>query len=717
MATIDKINVNGTEYDLSGSDTKVTQSPVSTDAHYELLFSHSANNSEETNTVGKSPGALFDPFTRAVSFGSRYPNTTVGLYSQAEGYNVCASNKYSHAEGNNSAATGESSHAEGDHAQATGNYSHAEGRYTTASGIYGAHAEGNGSTASGDSSHAEGQWTTAQRKSQHVFGEYNVLDTTGANGTVKGSYVEIVGNGTADNARSNARTLDWSGNETLAGKLTVGAAPTADMDVATKKYVDDNITVTSVAGKTGAVTLTASDVGALASTTKYAGSASAGGSATSAEKLSNTSKVGDTNKPVYFTANGVPSAISYTIDKSVPSNAVFTDTNTKVTQTPTTDPGTYELLFSGTADNTTHTEGARKSSYATFDPSKAAFTFGSRLTNSTVGQYSVAEGVKVEASGIGTHAEGNETIASKFYAHAEGESTTASGQGSHAEGGGTIAQRKYQHVFGMYNKKDTEGSDGTYRGKYIEIVGCGTGTADSARDNARALDWNGNEELKGGLTVGGAVNFANNTWNKLGDDVYFGDNNVSGAFCIKGQNGQSKIQLVPRDGGGALTCYILSDNIGFHLNSGGGQMRLEAGNNNICSMANSGFLSLTADGTAYNFVQCTSAYNPSSRLIKENIENITDDDAKKVLQLRPVTFDMIHGDKDQAGMIAEEVLEILPNTVMIPKDYDEEKAKEQIEKGELPNVISLDYSKFVPYLIKMIQVQQNEIDELKEAIK
>ena len=50
------------------------------------------------------------------------------------------------------------------------------------------------------------------------------------------------------------------------------------------------------------------------------------GVANNAARLSNTTKIGDTNKPVYFTANGVPAAISYTIDKSVPSNAVFTDT-------------------------------------------------------------------------------------------------------------------------------------------------------------------------------------------------------------------------------------------------------------------------------------------------------------------------------------------------------------------------------------------------------
>jgi hypothetical protein len=58
--------------------------------------------------------------------------------------------------------------------------------------------------------------------------------------------VEIVGKGTSSSARSNARTLDWNGNEVLAGKLTVGTAPTANMDVATKKYVDNSIAAISV---------------------------------------------------------------------------------------------------------------------------------------------------------------------------------------------------------------------------------------------------------------------------------------------------------------------------------------------------------------------------------------------------------------------------------------------------------------------------------------
>ena len=49
------------------------------------------------------------------------------------------------------------------------------------------------------------------------------------------------------------------------------------------------------------------------------------GTSIGANRLNNTAKVGSSTKPVYFTANGVPSAIGYTISKSVPSNAVFTD--------------------------------------------------------------------------------------------------------------------------------------------------------------------------------------------------------------------------------------------------------------------------------------------------------------------------------------------------------------------------------------------------------
>ena len=129
-----------------------------------------------------------------------------------------AEGAYSATEGYNNTASGDRSHAEGSVVTSSGYAAHAEGAATTASGNS-SHAEGNSANASGNFSHAEGFETIANHKSQHVFGEYNLADGT-ENATSRGNYVEIVGKGTSDNARSNARTLDWSGNETIAGTLT-----------------------------------------------------------------------------------------------------------------------------------------------------------------------------------------------------------------------------------------------------------------------------------------------------------------------------------------------------------------------------------------------------------------------------------------------------------------------------------------------------------------
>lgn len=49
-------------------------------------------------------------------------------------------------------------------------------------------------------------------------------------------------------------------------------------------------------------------------------------------------------------------------------------------------------------------------------------------------------------------------------------------------------------------------------------------------DNIRAF---ANAVNRAGDTMTGALNFANNTWNKVGDDVYIGDHNIANYLCIK----------------------------------------------------------------------------------------------------------------------------------------------------------------------------------------
>lgn len=162
--------------------------------------------------------------TGSLSLNRRF-NTTIGDYSVAEGYGTAATNIAAHAEGQDTFASGSAAHAEGYLTNASNHYSHAEGASTTASGML-SHAEGGGTTASGDYSHVEGLFTTAAGDSQHAGGKYNIVDNDN-------TYAEIIGNGTADNARSNARTLDWQGNETLAGDLVINGNQSVTQAIST----------------------------------------------------------------------------------------------------------------------------------------------------------------------------------------------------------------------------------------------------------------------------------------------------------------------------------------------------------------------------------------------------------------------------------------------------------------------------------------------------
>lgn len=122
-------------------------------------------------------------------------------------------------------------------------------------------------------------------------------------------------------------------------------------------------------------------------------------------------------------------------------------------------------------------------------------------------------------------------------------------------------------------------------------------------------------------------------------------------------------------------------------------------------------------GSSYAPVYGTSFTNPSSKLVKENVVDMPEEEAKKILRLKPVDFDYIRaygGEKNQHGLIAEDTLDIIPSCVTIPEGYSEKEF--DAEKGIRNKVLAIDYSKLVPYLIKMVQIQQEEIEKLKEAM-
>ena len=144
---------------------------------------------------------------------NRIPDSAIGAYSFAEGHQTTASGDKSHAEGGNTTASGERSHAEG----------------------------GN-TTASGERSHAEGWMTVASSMNQHVQGRYNIEDSAN-------KYAHIVGNGTDDANRSNAHTIDWSGNAwfagTVEGTAVIVKSSTSGSPKKFKITVDDSGTISA----------------------------------------------------------------------------------------------------------------------------------------------------------------------------------------------------------------------------------------------------------------------------------------------------------------------------------------------------------------------------------------------------------------------------------------------------------------------------------------
>ena len=370
--------------------------------------------------------------------GDLVGNSSIGTRSHAEGYNTTASGGTSHAEGNGTTASGGVSHAEGYQTQATGPYSHAEGTETIASG---------------NISHTEGAGTTAKNRSQHAFGEFNELDPSTASSWDRGNYIEIVGNGADDTARSNARTLDWQGNEVLAGNLVVGGTITAngqeitptEPQVQADWNQNDSESVDYIKNKP---TIPSTQV--------------------QADWNQTTSEESDyiLNKPTIKAGQGSNSTIEGDIANNVAEGAYAHAEG-------------HGTVASGT---NSHAEGYNTT---------ASGDYGSH-----------AEGYSTTASGENSHAEGCNTTATGNYSHAEGYQTQVTGNYSHTEGYFTTANHKSQHVFGEHNIADPSLNTPDTRGNYVEIVGNG---AYPNRSNARTLDWSGNETLAGNLTVGGTI--------------------------------------------------------------------------------------------------------------------------------------------------------------------------------------------------------------------
>lgn len=298
----------------------------------------------------------------------RKAGTTVGSCSTAEGSNTTASGICSHAESGETTASGDFSHAEGLKTTAAQSYTHTEG-YNTSSNAPAAHAEGYSSIAAGQAAHAEGQGTQAAGNNSHSggYGASSFNNSSFSHGiyTVANKDAEIavgkynksssntlfsVGDGTADDARHNSFEITTTGGKLHDKDIAVIddipselPANGGNADTVDGKHASDFIPI-SGGTLTGSIVTPANDnmgiipatnnCGQIGSSDKkffrmyastfYGALSGNATTATTATKLS-TSSAGSATQPVYF-SSGKPVACTYTLGKSVPADAVFTDT-------------------------------------------------------------------------------------------------------------------------------------------------------------------------------------------------------------------------------------------------------------------------------------------------------------------------------------------------------------------------------------------------------
>ena len=163
----------------------------------------------------------------------------IGDWSTAMGYRTEAGGSSSTSMGRETKAIGNYSTAMGYYTTASISHSTAMGYYTTASGYVstamGAQTTASGSrstamggetTASGDYSTAMGYQTEASDRSSLVIGQYNLLGSTVTNSATQFSTENtafVIGNGTANDSRSDALTVLFDGTTTIAGDLSINS--------------------------------------------------------------------------------------------------------------------------------------------------------------------------------------------------------------------------------------------------------------------------------------------------------------------------------------------------------------------------------------------------------------------------------------------------------------------------------------------------------------
>ncbi len=210
----------------------------------------------------------------------------------------------------------------------------------------------------------------------------------------------------------------------------------------------------------------------------------------------------------------------------------------------------------------------------------------------------------------------------------------------------------------------------------------------------------GNVTLGGVLLINPSGNYVTSTGNIVltsNNTFLYGVNSASTQYALIGLNSSNRCSIAPdfeniRIG---TSPTILSHS---------GTMQIGASNDSyITYLSGSEVWVCNSAKTAYKVIKASAFTISSTKKLKENILPMSDEEAKKIYKLDVVSFDYINGEKNQHGLIAEDVANVFPSLVYGDLNATD---KEGIMR------ITLNYVGLIPYLLKELQQHENKINKL-----
>lgn len=394
---------------------------------------------------------------------------------------------------------------------------------------------------------------------------------------------------------------------------------------------------------------------------------------------------------------------------------------------------------------------------------KPYYTLGDRLPNSTIGNWSVAEGHQNTASGFQSHAEGGSTTASGSNSHAEGSVTTASGLMSHAEGNTSTASGSYSHAEGFYTEaygrsSHAEGEGTQAKGKYAHAEGedtlvelatewahagghgtiaagdaqtaigkynkrdttslfiVGKGTSDSARANAFDVSSDGSGHFASAIGSGGKTswNDTNNAgvWLQSTGNIHLSNDSGGSTIGFHYAKSASTTTGISESASGTLTCsgkFIAKSESDV---SGNVVVSTATSQHKVSYfyMDDPTTLRVIAQGHSSTFASYDIATTSSDIRIKKNVENCEVDSALNIInQIKLHSFDWIYKPEEhqKIGFIADELEKLDPHFT---------KGGGYTKEGTM-RIKSVDSYYMLGYAVKAIQELSTKVCALEAEVR